>query len=269
LPVHAIDLAAVLRVLQPMWQSKPETASRVRARIEAILDWAKVMKFRTGENPARWRGNLDMLLPKKSKIRNIKNFAAMPYQDVPAFLPQISGSASTIAAALEFLILTAARTNEVLGARWDEVDLGAAVWTIPAARMKGKREHRVPLAPRAVELLKRLHATRYNDYIFPSDRRDDHMSDAVLRSCLNDLRQGFTVHGFRSSFRDWAAECTNFPRDVCEAALAHASGDATEAAYKRTDLLNKRRLLMEAWSQFITNPPAGHVLQFGRKEVPG
>jgi integrase len=265
--VHAVDLPAVLKVLQPIWQTKPETASRVRARVEAILDWAKVMKLRTGENPARWRGNLDMLLPKKSKIRKVEHFKAMPYEEVPAFVAELRAVEGTIARALEFTILAVARTDEVLGATWPEIDRDAKVWTIPPLRndewMKPRREHRVPLSPRAAEIVEMLWDTRCNDHVFPSDRIEDApLSNAVMRSLLNEMRPGkeFTVHGFRSSFRDWAAEQTNFPREVCEAALSHASGDPTEDAYKRTDFLKKRRLLMEAWSQFITNPPTGNVV---------
>jgi integrase len=269
MPVHLIGLPEVLKVLQPIWQLRPETAARVRSRVELVLDWATVMKYRTGENPARWRGNLDKLLPKKTRIKKVEHFAAMPYQDVPAFMAELRTVEGNDARALEFLILTATRTNEVLGARWVEVALNAKVWTIPPGRMKARKAHSIPLSPRAVEILQELYAIRHNGFVFPSDRRDNHFSNAVLRDRLNELRKDFTVHGFRSSFRDWAAEQTNFPREVCESALAHASGDATEDAYKRTDFMKKRRALMETWAQFITNPPDRRVLQFGRKETPG
>jgi integrase len=269
MPVHTVGLPEVLRILQPIWAIKPETAARIRSRIELVLDWATVMKLRIGENPARWRGTLDKLLPKKTRVRKVEHFAAMPYEDVPALMSSLSGQAETDGRALEFLILTATRTNEVLGARWDEVDFNTRVWTIPAGRMKSRREHRIPLSPRAIEILEGLYAARYNEFVFPSDRRDYHFSNVVLRNRLNLLRQGFTVHGFRSSFRDWCAEQTNFPREVCESALAHATGTATEDAYKRTDFMKKRRALMETWAQFVLNPPAGNVLPFERKEVPG
>jgi integrase len=259
-PVHQIDLAAVLKVLQPIWQAKPETASRVRGRIESILDWAKIMKLRTGENPARWRGNLDHLLSKKSKVKRVKHLPAMPYQDVPAFMDELRAIEGTIARALEFCILTCARTDEVLGATWLEIDRDAMVLTIPAMRngewMKARVQHRIPLSTRAAEIIEAMWATRYNDAVFPSDRRDDRFSPRVMRRLLNEMRpgKGYTVHGFRSSFRDWAGKRTNFPREWAEFALSHKVGNETERAYWRDDLLEERRLLMEAWAAYCAEP---------------
>ena len=247
LPVQQVDVALVMKVLQPIWTAKPETASRVRARIESILDWATASGFRQGDNPARWKGHLENLLPKKTKIKKVKHFAAMPYNEVGAFL---AGLGPSIAArALEFTILTATRTGEVMGARWSEVDFDWRVWTIPPERTKAHREHRVPLAPRALEILEAL--PRNGDRIFP-------LGHNRMR---NETGEGVTVHGFRSSFSDWAAEQTNFPRELAEAALGHATGDATERAYRRGDMLDKRRRLMEAWAAFCSKPRvAGEVV---------
>jgi integrase len=255
LPVAAIDTGLVTKALEPIWSAKTETASRVRGRIEAILDWAKVRGFRGGENPARWRGHLDSLLPARSKVQRVKHHAALPFTEIGAFVARVREQSTTAARALEFTILTAARTGEVLGARWDEIDFDAAVWTVPPDRMKGAREHRVPLSAAALAVIERMQACRENDYIFPGDRRD-RLYGAAMDMLLRRTGHEVTVHGFRSSFRDWAAECTHFPREVAEAALAHTVGDKVEAAYRRGDLFDKRRGLMTAWAAFCDTAPA-------------
>lgn len=249
LPVQQIDTALILKVLQPIWQSKTETASRVRQRVESILDWATASEFRAGENPARWRGHLENLLPPTSKIKKVKHLAALPYGQVAAFLAGIRTRESAAARALEFTILTATRSNEVLGARWSEIDFESRVWTIPAERTKGHREQRVPLAPRVLEVLQGL------------PRSGDQMFRLRRTAMWLEVPEGLTVHGFRSSFRDWCAEQTNFPREIAEAALGHIVGDSTERAYRRGDVLEKRRRLMEAWAAYCSKPvPAGEVV---------
>jgi len=249
-PVQDVDTPLVLKVLEPIWNAKTETASRVRGRIEAILDWAKARGLRVGENPARWRGHLSNLLPTRSKIRRVQHHPALPYAEMPAFMIALRRRQGCAPRALEFVILTAARTGEGLGARWDEFDLEAGMWTVPAGRMKGGREHRVPLPKRVVTILKELAVLRLNELVFPGLKRGRPLGSMRLLTLLRDMEHGhITVHGFRSSFRDWAAETTNFPREVAEAALAHAVGDKVEAAYRRGDLFEKRRELMEAWGQ--------------------
>jgi integrase len=250
--VQSIDTDLVQRVLEPIWTSKTETAGRLRGRIEAVLDWAAARKYRTGENPARWRGHLDKLLPAKSKVQKIEHHPALPYADVGSFIAKLRERDGTAARALEFAILTAARTSEVLNARWDEVDLGAKVWTIPAARMKAGREHRVPLSSAAVAVLKSVHVEGA-ELVFPGAKKGNPLSNMALLKLLDRMgRSDLTTHGFRSSFRDWAAERTNFPREVAEAALAHVIRDKTEAAYRRSDLFDRRRKLMEAWASHCT-----------------
>jgi integrase len=247
LPVASIDTGSVVDVLESIWTSKPETASRVRGRIESILDWAKAREYRAGENPARWRGHLDHLLPHHRKLARVKHHAALPYADVPAFMHELRGEDGIVGRALEFTVLTVARAGEVLGAQWDEI--AADVWTVPAARMKGGREHRVPLANRAVDLLEAL--PRTSEHVFPGERSRGRVANNALRKLLARMgRAGLTVHGFRSSFRDWAAETTAYPNHVVEMALAHAVGSAVEAAYRRGDLFEKRRRLMEEWSRY-------------------
>jgi integrase len=246
LPVAAIDTALVLRVLQPIWREKPETASRVRMRIERILSWATVHGYRSGDNPARWRSHLDHLLPAQDKIAPVQHHAALPYADIPDFIRDLRERDGFAAEALEFLILAAARTSEVLGAKWGEFDLKGRVWTIPANRMKSAREHRVPLANRAVEILKDL--SRDGDRPFP-------LSNMALLQLLKrmDGHGKITAHGFRSSFRDWCAETHDASRDVAEMALAHAISDKAEAAYRRGDLFEKRRRLMDDWASYCTS----------------
>lgn len=241
----------ILKVLNPIWLEKPETASRLRGRLERVLDFARARNWRTGENPALWRGHLKSILPARQKLTR-GHHAAMPYADVPAFVRQLADRDAMAARGLEFLILTAARSGEVLGARWSEFDLSNAVWTVPANRMKAGKEHRVPLTPRALAIVTALHGTRISDFVFPGQKKDRPLSgmsfDMLMRRMEVDQ---YTVHGFRSAFRDWAGDETDFPREVAEQALAHRVGDATERAYRRADALEKRRSLMSDWASFL------------------
>ncbi len=249
-PVDEIDTAAVLVVLTPLWQDKPETASRVRGRIEAVLDAAKAQGHRTGENPAAWRGHLAHLLPKRAELSR-GHHAAMDYRDVPAFVAKLRDCDAIPAMALEYCILTATRSGEVYGARWSEIDMTAKVWTIPAERMKAAREHRVPLCERAVAILERLAAVKINQFVFPGYRHGKPLSHISMAKVIDRMGvEGATVHGFRSAFRDWAGNETHFAREVAEAALAHVVGDKAEQAYRRGDALEKRRTLMNAWGAY-------------------
>ena len=251
LPVSAVDAGLVLKVLEPIWTKKPETASRVRGRMEAVLDWAKARGYRTGENPARWRGHLDHLLPAKAKVRKVEHHAALPYARIGAFLTAVRKQNGIAARALEFLVLTATRTGETLGATWNEVDLSAKLWTIPAARMKAGKEHRVPLSDATLAVLQQMQEIRHSDYVFPGGRDHRPLSEMSLLMLLRRMGHGdITAHGFRSTFRDWAAERTTFPREVAEMALAHAIPEAVEAAYRRGDLFDKRKKLMAAWAEY-------------------
>jgi integrase len=261
LPVAAIDTTLVFKVLEPIWTTKPETAGRVRGRIECILDWAKVRGYRAGENPARWRGHLDKLLAARSKVRQVEHHAALPYAEVPSFLANLREHDGMAARALEFLILTAARTGEVIGARWSEMDLLDKTWTVPADRMKAHREHRVPLSVRALAIIKQLQAHRPCDevdgYVFPGGKPNTALSNMAFLMLLRRMeRTDLTAHGFRATFRTWAAERTGFQREVIEAALAHAIESKVEAAYQRGDLFAKRRRLMDAWTTFGTTRPS-------------
>ena len=258
LPVSEIDTAVVLKVLEPIWSAKRETANRLRGRIESILDWAKAREFRAGENPARWRGHLSMLLAARGATEKRKHHAAMPFSEIGGFMVDLRGRDGVGARALEFAILTATRTGEVLGARWSEIDMSARVWIISGDRMKAGREHRVPLSDAAMAVLERMRAAGLSgDYIFPSIGRGRPLSNmAMLKQLERMNRADLTVHGFRSSFRDWAAERTNFANEVLEMALAHAIGDKVEAAYRRGELLDKRRRLMDAWAEFCAAPAA-------------
>lgn len=264
-PVADITTDDVLECLKPIWTTKAETASRVRGRIERVLDAARAKGLRAGENPARWRGHLANLLPKRHKLTR-GHHAAMPFAEVPAFLAKLRAVEGAPARALEFTILTAARSGEVLGARWSEIDLGAKVWTVPAARMKAGREHRVPLSPRAVAIIEAMAGARASDCVFPGARRGRPLSVMAMAMLLRQHAPGVTVHGFRSAFRDWCGERTHFPRELAEAALAHTVGDATERAYRRGDALEKRRELMEAWALFC-EPKAGNVIPLVRSSV--
>ena len=256
LPVQAIDTALVTKALEPIWLKKPETAGRVRGRIESILDWATARGYRKGENPARWRGHLENLLPKKSKIRRVEHHAALPYGELAAFMAELRQQPGGGAAALEFAILTAARTGEVLGARWDEINPAERLWTVPAERMKAARQHRVPLSDSSLAILGRMRQVRQSDYIFPGLKAKRPLSDMAMTMTLRRMgRSGLTTHGFRSTFRDWAAERTNFPREVAEMSLAHIVANKVEAAYRRGDLFEKRRQLMGAWARYCAAPP--------------
>ena len=267
-PVDEIDTAAVLEVLKPLWASIPETASRLRGRIETVLDAARARGLigQHEANPARWRGHLDKLLPKPGKLTR-GHHAAMPFTDVSEFMGSLRQRDAVAAMALEFVILTAARTGEVLGARWSEVDFKNAIWTVPGARMKGGRNHRVPLSRRALAMLKKLDAARIGEFVFAGQRPGKPLSGMAMEMILRRMKaDGVTVHGFRSSFRDWAGEVSTFPREVAEAALAHVAGDATERAYRRGDALEKRRGLMEAWAVYC-EPKAGNVVPLARKPL--
>jgi integrase len=260
LPIDAIDTPNVMAVVQPIWLTKTTTASRVRNRIEQIIDYSVVSGARpAGFNPARWKGHLDQLLPKPRKVAPIKHHAAMDYVELPAFMAALRERENSIAGrALEFLILTAARSNEVLGAKWDEIDFDTATWTVPAERMKARREHRVPLSPQAIKLLRDLPVEDGNPHIFVGPIAGGGLSYMAFYRVLDRLQQATTTHGFRATFRTWAAEQTNFAREIAEASLAHTIGNAVERSYARTTLFDRRRKLMEAWSKFVTTPPVAN-----------
>ena len=269
LPVSAIDTGLVVQVLDPIWTEKPETASRVRGRIEAVLDAATVRGFRQGPNPAQWKGNLAHILPARARVRKVAHHAALPFDDMPSFLAALRHREGMAARALEFAALTAARTGEVLGARWGEIDLTAKVWIVPANRMKGGREHRVPLSDPALAVLETVQPLALSTDgkpnptapIFPGPRRALPMSNMTMLMLLRRMkRNDLTAHGFRSTFSDWAAERTAYPREVVEMALAHAVESKVEAAYRRGDLFEKRRKLMEAWASFCELPSTGEVV---------
>jgi integrase len=268
LPVAAIDTALVVKVLQPIWQEKTETATRLRSRIENILDWATVSKFRAGENPARWRGHLDNLLADPNKVARVAHHAALPWQEIGEFMAELRRREGIAARAVEFGILTAARSGEIRGALWSEIDQDAAVWTVPAERMKAGREHRVPLSTEALALLKSM--PRIGEYIFPGQRGDYALSDMSLTAVLRRMdRKDITVHGFRSTFRDWCAESVgnSFPREVCEHALAHSLPDKVEAAYRRGDLIEKRKVLMQVWADYCAKPAVSATVAPMRRDA--
>jgi integrase len=261
LPVQAVDVGLVMKAIEPLWQSKTETANRTRGRIESILDWAKTRGYREGENPARWRGHLENLLPKRSKVQAVEHHAALPYVEIGAFMAELRQQESVAARALEFTILTAARTGEVRGARWSEIDLDAKVWNIPASRMKANRPHRVPLSDAALAIVKAMAEIRQGDFVFPGTRANRPMSKTGLMLVLQRMgRTDTTVHGLRSTFRDWAAERTSFPAEIAEGALAHLVGDAVERAYRRSDLFDRRRQMMDQWAWFCEGPAGGEVV---------
>jgi integrase len=265
--VAEIEREQVLRVLDPIWKEKNETAGRVRGRIEAILDWAKARGFRSGENPAAWKGNLAHALPVRSSARQAAHHPALPYREMAAFVTALKGQGGISADALLFTILTAARTGEAIGARWSEIDLDAATWTVPADRTKTAREHRVPLSGPALKLLRTLHkATGGDGFVFQGMKLKRPLSNMAMLKTLERMgRDDLTVHGFRSSFRDWAEEQTAFGGSIAEAALGHVVGDKVEAAYRRGDLFEKRRKLMAAWATFGTTPAEGEkVIAIGR-----
>jgi integrase len=258
-PVAEIGTDDVLKVLQPLWTTKPETASRLRGRIERVFDFARARGQRAGENPARWRGHLDAVLPKRAKLTR-GHHKAMPFDEAPAFVAALREREGVAPRALEFAILTAARSGEVFGALWDEFDLEACIWTVPAARMKAAREHRVPLSARAVEILQEMKQNRLSEFVFPGVKSRRPLSTMALEMVLRRMKVDVTVHGFRSAFRDWAGETTHFPREVAEAALAHLVGDAVERAYRRGDALKKRRELMDAWAGFLEQQSRSNVV---------
>ncbi len=266
--VGAIDTGAVLRVIEPIWNTKTETAKRLRGRIEIILDWAKVHGYRDGENPARWRGHLDKLLPAPSKVRKHVHHAALAYKEVPDFMDALREEKGPTARALEFLILTVTRTGEAIGAKKVEIDIEEAAWTIPPERMKGGREHRVPLSKAALEIAREA-ITQDPEYVFPGRRARHPLSNMAMAMLLR--RLGYaeaTVHGFRSTFRDWAAERTSYANHVVEMALSHAVSDKVEAAYRRGDLFEKRRRLAEDWAKFCAMPKkSGAVVPMRRQEA--
>jgi len=255
-PIGEIDVADVLRILTPLWQRIPETASRLRGRIENVLDYGKARNWRSGENPAQWKGGLAHLLPKQSKLARY-HFAALPYADVPAFVESLHIEDTTARLALEFLVLCAARSAEVRGAVWSEIDLDAATWIVPSHRMKAAIEHRIALPTRAIEILRIMGGRRCNDLVFPGARRGRPMVPRTLQQLLP---AGMTVHGLRSSFRDWCADQTSFAHEVIEQCLAHRTGNAAELAYKRSDLLERRRQLMQSWADFCGGSTAENVV---------
>lgn len=259
LSVGQVELPHVLDVLEPIWTAKTETASRLRGRIELVLDWAGARGHRSGLNPARWRGHLDKLLPRPSKVARTEHHRALPASEMPAFMGHLRRSDGMGAQALEFAILTATRSGETRGARWEEIDLNAKVWTIPASRMKSGREHRVPLSAAAVQLLKSLPRIGGSDLVFAAANGRP-LSDMTLVAVLRRLDVAAVPHGFRSTFRDWAAEATSFPHEVCEMALAHTISNKAEAAYRRGDLFEKRRSLMEAWAAFCGRQDVGRIV---------
>jgi integrase len=262
-PVDAIDTHTVLGVLKPVWVRTPETASRLRGRIEAVLDYAKAHKLVTGENPAAWKGNLAHVLPRRKKLDR-SHHAAMPYRDVPEFVAMLRQVETVPALMIEFTILTAARIGEVRGARWDEIDLSARTWTITESRMKAGVEHRVPLSERAIEILARMAAIRSSAFVFPGQRVGRPVGYTNTKSLCP---SGTTIHGFRSSFRDWCGNETNFAREIAEQALAHSVGDKAEQAYRRGDALEKRRALMEAWTNYCEPGAGGNVIALARSAL--
>ncbi len=259
-PVASVDTGAVMQIVEPLWRSKPETAARVRGRIEAILDYAKAREWRHGENPARWRGHLDHLLPARSKVARVEHHPALPWRDIGSFMAALRQQGGVAARALEFGILTAVRSGEVRGATWREIDRRDGLWMVPGARMKAGRDHRIPLSKAAMALLDQMAELRTDDapdaFVFPGGNRGRPLSDvSVAKAVRAASKIGITVHGFRSTFRDWCAEATNYPRELAEKALAHTLSDKVEAAYQRGDMFEKRRLLMEDWSEFCSRPP--------------
>jgi len=260
LVVKDVALPHILTILEPIWKTKTETGTRLRGRLEQVLDWAIARGYREGPNPARWRGHLDKLLARPAKVAKVEHRAALPFMEIGAFMQQLRAADGIGARALEFAILTAARSGEVRGATWSEIDLSAKIWTIPAARMKANREHRVPLSPTVLTLLTRLPRIAGNDLVFPAPRGRP-LSDMTLSAVLRRMKVPAVPHGFRSTFRDWAAEPTGYPRDAAEMALAHTIGDKVEAAYRRGDLFEKRRRMMSDWAAFCAQEqPKGRVV---------
>ena len=258
-PVNEITTQEVLDVLQVLWKRTPETAERLRGRIENVLDAAKAKGHRSGENPARWRGHLDQLLPKRQRLSR-GHHTALPYDAMPEFMADLRCRPAVAARALEFAILAAARSGEVLGAQWDEIDIEKKVWIIPAVRMKAGREHRVPLSPRAMDIVEAMAKLESDCYLFPGPKPKKPLSPMAMAMLLRRMKAEVTVHGFRSTFRDWASETTGFSHEVCEMALAHTISNKAEAAYRRGDLFDKRRTLMEAWAGYCATRKEGKVI---------
>jgi integrase len=272
LPVGAINTSLVLKVLEPLWTVIPETASRLRGRIESVLSYATALGWREGPNPAVWRSHLALMLPKKTKVRSVVHHPALDWREAPTLLAELQAADGVASRALQFLILTAARTGEVRGATWAEVDMDAAVWTIPAERMKAQRAHRVPLAQAALDVLRSMELLRTpSGLVFPGQTRSRPIGAMAMLRALHALdRADLTVHGFRSTFRDWAAEATHYPNHVVEQALAHTVGNADEAAYRRGDLFAKRVALMDDWAAYLAQPAAQVVpLRAGRRDTGG
>lgn len=266
--LHVADIqhTHILTMLEPIWSTKTETASRVRGRVESVLDWARVAGYRAGENPARWRGHLDKLLPAPKKIKKVEHHPAVPVKQVAKFYSDLREREGTAARALEFLTLTAARSGEVRGATWAEIDLDAKLWIVPAARMKAKKEHRVPLSPAALKLLESLPRFEDTDLLFPG-AKGKMLSDMSIAAVMRRMGLEYVPHGLRSTFRDWVAECTGYPRELAERALAHTITNAVEAAYHRSDVLEKRRAMMQEWAKFLVTPwsARGKVVTLNRR----
>lgn len=266
-PLHPIKVSQittqdVLAILTPIWMEKSETASRLRGRVEAVLDYAKAMGWRSGENPALWRGNLKSLLPELKRSKRVKHHPAMCFDELPEFMQRLKGREAMAARLLEFIILTASRSNEARGAKWSEIDFLKKTWTVPAERMKMGKAHVVPLSKRAVEIVTALHALKVGEYVFPNPSKLKPFSENGTRALLHRMkRPDVTTHGFRSSFRDWAGDCTNVQREVIEAALAHRIKDGVEAAYRRSTALEKRRALMESWAIYCTTDSQADVIK--------
>jgi integrase len=255
LPVAAIDEAVVMKILTPLWESRPSTARRVRGRIESVLDWATTSKFRKGDNPARWKGHLEHLLAKPEKASEDKRLAALPYAEISALMAEVRQQEGVAARALEFTILTAARAGETFGATWLEMDVSNKLWVIPSSRMKAGVEHRVPLSGPTLAILDDMRTIRQGTLVFEGARAGRPLShESMLRVLRAMGRDNLTVHGFRSTFRDWCGDMTNFPREICEAALAHTVGSKVETAYRRGSALEKRRQLIDAWARYCAKP---------------
>lgn len=263
LPVQAIDVALITKAIEPIWTAKPETASRVRGRIESILDWAAARGYRHGDNPARWRGHFDKLLPQKSKVRRVKHHAALPYTEIGNFMTALRQQDGIAARALDFAILTVGpRTGGVIGARWPEIDRQARLWTVPGERMKGGREFKVPLSDAAMAILADMQQIRQNDFIFPGAKPRRPISNMAMLMTLRRMGRGdLTVHGFRSTFKDWANDCTTTPNEVIEMAMAHAIENKVEAAYRRGEALSKRRDLMDEWARYCATRVGDNVVR--------
>jgi len=254
LPVQEVDVNLVMSILEPIWQTKTETADRVRGRIEAVLDWATTREYRSGDNPARWRGRLENLLPARSKIRRVVHHPALPYSEMNKFVENVRKQEGLAALALELTILTATRTSETIKAKWQEFDLKEKIWVIPAERIKTRKEHRIPLSDAAMKILHKLEQIKCSEYVFYSKNGKPLSNMAMLQLLKRMNIKNITVHGFRSSFRDWAAEQTNYPRELAEGSLSHALGDKVEAAYRRSDLFEKRRQIMRDWARYCEMP---------------